>query len=122
MTEGPTGAIVSAEPLALPHEPLSREIAQGLYIVIAAFNEAKAIGEVVRELLPLYPNVVVVDDGSRDETCDRAHEAGAIVLRHVVNRGQGAALQTGISYALKRGARFVVTFDADGQHRPEDIP
>ena len=103
-------------------EPLPRDVVEGLYIVIAAFNEGKAIGGVVRELLAHYPNVVVTDDGSRDDTADRAHEAGATVLRHVVNRGQGAALQTGIAYALKRGARFIVTFDADGQHRPEDIP
>jgi glycosyltransferase involved in cell wall biosynthesis len=102
--------------------PLPPEIAQHTYIVIAAYNEAKAIGDVVRELRAHYPHVVVTDDGSRDETRDRAHEAGATVLRHVINRGQGAALQTGIAYALKQGARFVVTFDADGQHRPEDIP
>lgn len=115
MNEGQTEAIVSAA-------PLTRDIAEGLFIVIAAFNESKAIGGVVRELVPHYPNVIVVDDGSRDDTRLRAHEAGATVLRHVVNRGQGAALQTGISYALQAGARFIVTFDADGQHRPEDIP
>jgi glycosyltransferase involved in cell wall biosynthesis len=102
--------------------PLPPEIARDTYIVIAAFNEGKAIADVVRELRTHYPNVVVTDDGSRDDTCERAHEAGATVLRHVINRGQGAALQTGIKYALKQGARFVVTFDADGQHRPEDIP
>ena len=115
MDEGQTEAIVVTE-------PLPRGVAEGLFIVIAAFNEGKAIGDVVRELLPHYPNVVVVDDGSRDDTRERAHEAGATVLRHVVNRGQGAALQTGISYALKRGASIILTFDADGQHRPEDIP
>ncbi len=107
----------SSEAIALP-----LEVAAGTYIVIAAFNEGKAIGEVVRELRVRYPNVVVVDDGSRDDTCERAREAGATALRHVVNRGQGAALQTGMTYALKEGARFIVTFDADGQHRPEDIP
>jgi len=115
MIEGQAESTTSATPLA-------REVAEGLYIVIAAFNEGKAIGEVVRELLPRFPNVVVVDDGSHDDTRERAHEAGATVLHHIVNRGQGAALQTGISYALKRGARIIVTFDADGQHRPDDIP
>jgi len=115
MVEAENAAIASVE-------PVPRDVVEGLYIVIAAFNEGKAIGGVVGELLARYPNVIVTDDGSRDDTCDRAHEAGATVLRHVVNRGQGAALQTGIAYALKRGARFIVTFDADGQHRPEDIP
>jgi glycosyltransferase involved in cell wall biosynthesis len=95
---------------------------QGLYIVIAAFNEAEAIGHVVHELCATYPNVVVVDDGSWDDTCERARSAGAVVLRHLVNRGQGAALQTGISYALGRGAEVVATFDADGQHCPSDLP
>jgi glycosyltransferase involved in cell wall biosynthesis len=92
-----------------------------LYVVIAAYNEAAAIAGVVRELLPVCPNVVVVDDGSHDETFVRAREAGAVVLRHLLNRGQGAALQTGITYALEHSAELIVTFDADGQHRPEDI-
>src|SRR5687768_2472457 len=103
MNEAQNEAIASAP-------PLPRDVAEGLYVVIAAFNEGKAIGNVVRELLVHYPNVIVTDDGSRDDTSERAQEAGATVLRHVVNRGQGAALQTGISYALKRGARFIVTF------------
>ena len=90
-------------------------------LVIAAFNEGSAIGQVVTELLPRY-SVVVVDDGSRDDTAQAARAAGAHVLRHLINRGQGAALQTGITYALQQGARFVVTFDADGQHQASDLP
>src|SRR5262245_6133695 len=74
------------------------------WIVIAAFNEAGCIGTVVRELRAMYPQVVVVDDGSGDATAEEARLAGARVLRHFVNRGQGAALQTGISYALAKGA------------------
>jgi glycosyltransferase involved in cell wall biosynthesis len=105
-----------AEPLPLP-EPVRK----ALFVVIAAYNEARAIGRVVSELRLVYPNVVVVDDGSADDTYRHAHAAGAIVLRHILNRGQGAALQTGISYALAHGAELVVTFDADGQHRVEDI-
>lgn len=92
------------------------------FIVIPAYNEARAIGSVIGELVSHWRHVVVVDDGSGDATAEVAREAGATVLRHVVNRGQGAALQTGIAYALERGAEYVVTFDSDGQHRVDDIP
>jgi polyprenyl-phospho-N-acetylgalactosaminyl synthase len=95
--------------------------AHEVFVIVAAFNEAECIAEVVREVRQLYPNVVVVDDGSSDDTAERAREAGAWVLTHLINRGQGAALQTGITYALARGAQFVVTFDADGQHDVADI-
>ena len=94
----------------------------GVIAVIAAFNEARAIDAVVRGLVPQVAEVVVVDDGSRDGTAEAARKAGAVVLRHAVNRGQGAALQSGIRLALARGAAIVVTFDADGQHVPEDLP
>ncbi len=90
-------------------------------VVIAAYREGAVIADVVRELRANWPTVVVVDDGSDDETEQRAREAGAIVLRHVINRGQGAALQTGISYALRIGAQIIVTYDADGQHRAEAV-
>lgn len=102
--------------------PPPADVRARVFIVIAAYNEARAIATVVSELLPVYPNVVVVDDGSADETARCAADAGAIVLKHLLNRGQGAALQTGISYALKHGAEYVVTFDADGQHSPADLP
>ena len=75
----------------------------GVYVVVPAYNEAAAVFGVVDELRRAYPNVVVVDDGSRDDTSAEARRAGAIVLRHVLNRGQGAALQTGIEYGLRRG-------------------
>ncbi|MBI3154575.1 MAG: glycosyltransferase family 2 protein [Burkholderiales bacterium] len=91
------------------------------WIVIAAYNEAEHVGEVVQDLRQRYPNIVVVDDGSSDATGDRARDAGAIVVRHMVNLGQGAAVQTGISFALRRGACFIVTFDADGQHASDDV-
>ncbi len=90
-------------------------------IVVPAYREAATIGGVVASLRRAYPEVVVVDDGSPDATGDCARAAGATVLRHVINRGQGAALKTGIDYAVARGARAVVTFDADGQHRVEDV-
>jgi glycosyltransferase involved in cell wall biosynthesis len=95
--------------------------ASGVWVVIAAYNEARAIGGVLADLAGLPHRIIVVDDGSSDATADTAARGGAEVLRHPINLGQGAALQTGIDYALLRGATHVVTFDADGQHRPEDI-
>jgi glycosyltransferase involved in cell wall biosynthesis len=92
-----------------------------LWIVIPAFNEAQVIADVVAGVRARYSNVIVVDDCSRDETGTNALRAGAVVLRHPLNLGQGAALETGIRYALSRGAEYIVTFDADGQHRVADI-
>jgi polyprenyl-phospho-N-acetylgalactosaminyl synthase len=97
-------------------------VGASVYVVIAAYREAGVIGDVVRPVAQFTPHVIVVDDGSRDDTGDRARAAGATVLRHVVNRGQGAALQSGIAFALKQGADVIVTFDADGQHDPRDLP
>lgn len=92
-----------------------------VWVVIPVFNEAPVIAGVVEQLLPTFPNVVCVDDGSRDHTADEIAKTGAHLVRHPVNMGQGASLQTGLSYALARdGGRFFVTFDADGQHRVED--
>ncbi len=94
-----------------------------VWIVIAAFNEEHSIGSVVKDLVKGgYKNVVVVDDGSDDDTSRVAKQCTKHVLRHVINRGQGAALRTGIDYALRQNADVIVTFDADGQHRVEDLP
>ena len=93
-----------------------------IFIVIAAYNEGKSIVKVIDKLQKAgYNNIVVVDDGSKDDTYNIALDAGAIILRHVVNRGQGAALKTGIDYSLRNDADLIVTFDADGQHRVEDL-
>ncbi len=92
------------------------------HVVIAAFKEGKVIRGVVGEVVAAGYPVIVVDDGSPDDTATAAAIAGVSVLRHSINLGQGAALQTGIDYALRRGARQIVTFDADGQHSVEDIP
>jgi glycosyltransferase involved in cell wall biosynthesis len=92
-----------------------------LWIVLAAFNEAAVIGDVLQGLSAYLPRVVVVDDGSTDRTGDIATKIGACLVTHRVNLGQGAALQTGIAYALARGAKIICTFDADGQHPPETI-
>jgi glycosyltransferase involved in cell wall biosynthesis len=93
---------------------------RGVWIVIPAFNEATTLQGVIAGV-QACGSVVVVDDASRDATGRIAAEAGVAVLRHPINLGQGAALQTGIDYALTRGAEVIVTFDADGQHRPGDV-
>jgi len=92
-----------------------------VYVVIAAYNEAAVIARVVGDVARAGYAVVVADDGSADATAARARSAGAAVISHPFNLGQGAALQTGIDYALAHGADVVVTFDADGQHRVADI-
>ena len=93
-----------------------------LAIVIPAYNEAKMIAEVVKEVLAATPHVFVIDDGSSDDTAGSAAHAGATVMRHVINRGQGAALRTGLEAAIRAGAEIIVTFDADGQMSAADIP
>jgi len=92
------------------------------FVLIPAYQEGSRIGAVVREVLPLCPHVVVVDDGSADDTAAAARAAGATVLVHDRNQGKGAALQTGFRYAREQGAAFVLTMDGDGQHAPADIP
>lgn len=93
-----------------------------IFCVIPALNEAEKIGEVVRAVRPLVDEVVVVDDSSTDGTSEIAAREGASVLSHLVNRGQGAALETGNRYALEKGADIIFHFDADGQFFAEDIP
>jgi polyprenyl-phospho-N-acetylgalactosaminyl synthase len=92
-----------------------------IWVVVPAFNEQDVIGKVVCELTAAYANVVVVDDGSVDLTMECARRHGAVVCRHPINLGQGAALQTGITFALRQQAEVIVTFDADGQHQVTDI-
>ena len=95
---------------------------QGVWIIVPAFNEAQVIGEVVADLRTAFPHVVCVDDGSRDDTGAVALRAGAHVVRHPTNLGQGAAIQTGVEYTRRQpGARAFATFDADGQHRVKDV-
>ncbi len=93
----------------------------GLWIVVPAYQEAAQIERTLSDLAAYLPRLVVVDDGSSDATSASAARAGAVVLRHAVNLGQGAALQTGIDYALRNGATHVCTFDADGQHDSDSI-
>ena len=94
----------------------------GVWIIVPAFNEAQVIGEVVADLRSAFAHVVCVDDGSRDATASTALRAGAHVVSHPVNLGQGAAIQTGVEYARRQpGAQVFATFDADGQHRISDL-
>jgi glycosyltransferase involved in cell wall biosynthesis len=95
-----------------------------IVIVVPAFNESGRVGDVVRDVARALPgaDVVVVDDGSADETAAEARQAGAVTLSLPVNSGYGAALQTGYKYAVRRGYSIVGQIDADGQHRAEFLP
>lgn len=94
-----------------------------VFIVVPAWNEAKNLPQVLADLRQYFPaeQTVVVDDGSRDATYQLAKQSGVVALRHIINRGQGAALQTGNDYALSHGATAIVHFDADGQHQAGEI-
>ena len=89
--------------------------------VVPAFNESTVIDEIINGLKSRVSVIIVVDDGSSDNTGEIAREAGAIVVRHLVNRGQGAALETGRRLALEYGADIILHFDGDGQHDPQDV-
>jgi len=90
-------------------------------LIIPAHNEGTVIAATLGAATDMFSYVVCVDDGSTDDTFVQAHQAGALTLKHTVNLGQGAALQTGIEYALRLPVHYFVSFDADGQHRIEDV-
>jgi glycosyltransferase involved in cell wall biosynthesis len=99
----------------------SRSVIAGTWIVIPLFNEGPVIEKVVRDVLEVFEHVVCVDDGSTDDSAERAAAGGAIVVRHPINLGAGAAIRTGLDYALlSPHTRYCVTFDADGQHQVGD--
>lgn len=92
-----------------------------VWLVVPLYNEEKVIASVVESARKIFPNVVCVDDGSADDSAAEARRAGAVVVQHPFNLGQGAALQTGIDYVLKyTDGQYIVTFDADGQHEVSD--
>lgn len=101
-----------------------------IFILIPAFNEERTIGQVIKEVRLYVDEIVVIDDGSTDRTGEIATQERVVVLKHLINRGQGAALRTGMDYVLtkffssdKTGEeKIIVHFDSDGQHRAEDIP
>lgn len=93
-----------------------------IYIILPAYNEGKVISNVIKNIYRNgYNNIIVVDDGSKDNTYDKSIATGVIVIRHAINRGKGAATQTGLDAAKLLGADIVVTLDSDGQHNPKDI-
>lgn len=93
-----------------------------VFAVIPAYNEGLRIADTIVGLSRYVEKVIVVDDGSNDQTAERARQSGATVLQHSVNRGQGAALKTGTIAALDAGAEAILHIDADGQHDPESLP
>ena len=100
-----------------PPDPHNSDV----WVIVRCFNEAPVVGEVIRKLRTEFPNVAGIDDGSTDASTAEMTAAGAHVVRHAVNLGAGAALQTGLQYALlDHNARYFVCFDADGQHRVDD--
>jgi len=90
-------------------------------LLVPAFNEGSVIGDHLSEARKVFRWIVCVDDGSSDDTASRARAAGALVLRHPINLGQGAALQTAIEFALRLPVAWFCTFDADGQHQLDDV-
>ena len=93
-----------------------------IYAVIPAYNEGKNIRQIIINTKKYIDNVIVVDDGSKDNTKSAAEDTNVTILSHIVNLGKGATLRTGCDYALKKGAKYIVVLDADAQHNPKDIP
>ncbi|MEK7597169.1 MAG: glycosyltransferase family 2 protein [Patescibacteria group bacterium] len=91
-------------------------------ILLPVFNESKVIFSVIKSIKKEgWKNILVVDDGSTDNTYNEAKKSGVIILKHITNRGKGAAVKTGLEAAKKLGSEIVVTLDSDGQHNPKDI-
>ena len=91
-------------------------------LLLPAYNESKMIAHIIQQATLFVGHVVVIDDGSSDQTAEIAAENGAIILRHDRNRGKGMALRTGFDYALRNGYELIVTMDSDGQHDPLNLP
>lgn len=97
-------------------------MSKNIWILIPAYNEEKNVGLVLEKARHYSKNIVLIDDGSKDNTSLKGREAGATVLRHIVNMGKGAALKTGCDYALQHNAGVIVCIDADNQHDADEIP
>ena len=92
------------------------------FVVLPAYNEGTKIKNIINNVKNYCKNIVIVDDGSRDETVNQARIAGVTVIEHIVNLGKGATLRTGCDYAINQGAKNIVVMDSDGQHDASDIP
>ncbi len=95
---------------------------KSVWVVIPAYNESKHISDVIKKTKRYVNNIVVVDDGSRDDTYKIAKRLDVYALKNIVNMGKGAALKTGCDFAIKNKADIIIVMDADGQHNPDDIP
>lgn len=95
---------------------------QKIWVIIPAYNEANRIADVIDKTKKYVDNIIVVDDGSDDDSYKIIKEQNVITLKHLINLGKGAALKTGCDYAIKKGAGILIALDADGQHNPERIP
>lgn len=94
----------------------------GVFVIIPAYNEANVLIKTINDLLPYNYEIIVVNDGSTDDTEKIIKDLPVYYIAHCTNLGQGAALQTGLDFAIKNRAAYFVTFDADGQHKASDIP
>ncbi len=95
---------------------------ENIWAVIPAMNESEKIGPVIKHTKKYVNNVLVVDDGSTDNTSEVAKKAGALVLRHIINLGKGSAVKTGCDFIVGKGAEKIILIDSDGQHDPKEIP
>jgi glycosyltransferase involved in cell wall biosynthesis len=125
-TDRPTAETTSVPLDAATLEPESqvfadRQDSECIFVIVRAFNEGQVICASLLELRSAFSNVIVVDDGSTDNTAKEALDAGAVVIRHPINLGPGAALQTGLRYCTAQGATIVATIDPDGQHKVADL-
>ncbi|MCK4521143.1 MAG: glycosyltransferase family 2 protein [Nanoarchaeota archaeon] len=95
---------------------------KSVWVVIPAYNESRHISDVIKKTKKYVNNIIVVDDGSRDDTYKIAKRLDVYALKNIVNMGKGAALKTGCDFAMKNKADIIIAMDADGQHNPDDIP
>jgi len=100
---------------------VNKKILNKIAIIIPAYNEEKYIEKTIKKCLKIVPNIIVIDDGSKDLTYSVAKNTGVLVKRHKFNRGKGVTLRTGFNYALKRDFTGVITLDADSQHNVDEI-
>jgi len=98
------------------------ELREQTYVLIPAFNEMQVLRDIIKDIFKAgYSNIIIVDDGSTEDLFTLIHDLEVIYVRHKKNLGQGAAIQTGFEFARKLNAGFIVTFDADGQHDPQNL-